>query len=64
MEEKLGHKNLPVVTSKYDKMYKKRRYELLNKPIKQSHRRFLHNNLALEVIMDCKTDKSCSLKKN
>ena len=26
IEEKLGHKNLPVATSKYDKIYKKRRY--------------------------------------
>ena len=26
IEEKLDHKNLPVVTSKYDKIYKKRRY--------------------------------------
>ena len=26
IEEKLGHKNLPVVTNKYDKIYKKHRY--------------------------------------
>ena len=26
IEEKLDHKNLPVVSSKYDKIYKKRRY--------------------------------------
>ena len=64
IEEKLGHKNLPVVTSKYDKMNKKCRSELVNKPIKQSDRRFLHNDLALKIIMDCRTDKSCSLKKN
>ena len=24
IEEKLGHKNLPVVTNKYDKIYKKK----------------------------------------
>ena len=64
IEEKLGHKNLPVVTNRYDKIYKKRRYELVDKPIKQSNRRFLHNDLALKIIMDCRTDKSCSLKKN
>ena len=34
IEEKLGHKNLPVITNKYDKIYKKRRCELVNKPIK------------------------------
>ena len=63
VEEKLGHKNLPVVTSKYDKIYKKSRYELVDKPIKQANR-FLHINLALKIIMDCRTDKSCNLKKN
>ena len=63
IEEKLGHKNLPV-RNKYDKIYKKRRYELVNKPIKQSNRRFLHIDVALKIIMDCRTDKSCSLKKN
>ena len=35
IEEKLGHKNLPVATNKYDKIYKKCRYELVDKPIKQ-----------------------------
>ena len=35
IEEKLGHKNLPAISNKYDKIYKKRRYELVNKPIKQ-----------------------------
>ena len=44
IEEKLGHKNLPVVTNKYEKIYKKRRYELVDKPIKQSNRRFLNND--------------------
>ena len=63
IEEKLGHKNLPVVTNKYDKIYKKSRYELENKPIKQPNRTFLHINLTLEIIMDCRTDKSYSSKK-
>ena len=60
IEEKLGHKNLPVVTNKSDKIYKKSRYELVNKPIKQPNRKFLHINLVLKIIMDCRTDKSCS----
>ena len=63
IEEKLGHKRLPAITNKYDKIYKKRWYELVNKPIKQWNRRFLHIDLALKIIMDCRTDKSCSLKK-
>ena len=63
IEEKLYHKNVPVISNKYNKIYKKCRYELVNKPIKQSDRRFLHIDLALKIIMDCRTDKSCSLKK-
>ena len=64
IEEKLGHKNKPVVTNKYDKIYKKHRYELIDKPRKPSNRRFLHNDLTLKTITNCRTDKSCSLKKN
>ena len=30
IEEKLGQKNLPVVTNKFDKIYKKNRYELVD----------------------------------
>ena len=63
-KKNIGHKNLPVITNKYDKIYKRRRCKLVDKPIKQSDRRFLHINLALKIIMDCRTDKSCSLKKN
>ena len=64
MKRRLGHQNLPVVTNKYDKIYKKSRYELVDKPIKQPNRKFLHISLALKIIMDSRTDKSCSLKKN
>ena len=63
IEEQLGHKNLQVFTNKYDKIYKKRRYELVDKPIKQPNRKFLRVDLALKIVMDCRTDKSCSLKK-
>ena len=63
-EEKLGHKNLPVITNKYNPVYKKHRIKLVNKPKKQPNRRFLHSDLALKVIMDCRTDQSCHLKRN
>ena len=62
--KKLGRKNVPAISNKYNKIYKKRRYELINKTIKQSDRGFLHINLALKIIMDCRTGNSCSLKKN
>ena len=60
IEEQLGHKNLPTISNKYDKIYKKCSHKLVNKPIKQSNRKFLHINLALKIIMDCRADKSCS----
>ena len=34
IEEKLGYRNFPAITNKQDKIYKKRRYELADKPIK------------------------------
>ena len=64
IEEKLGHKNLPAITNKYDQACKKHRYELVNEAKKQPNRRFLRNDLALKIIMDCRTDKSCNLKRN
>ena len=64
IEEKLGHKNVPFITNKYDPVYKKHRYELEDKPKKQPNRRFLRSDLALKVIMDCRTDESCNLKRN
>ena len=36
----LSHKNLTVISNRFDKIYKKSRYELVNKPIKQSYRKF------------------------
>ena len=51
IEEKLDHKNLPVITNKYNKKYKKSRCELVDKPIKQPNRRFLHIDLALKIII-------------
>ena len=64
IEEKLDHKNIPAITNKYNQEYKKRKYELVNETKKQLNRRFLRSNLASKIIMDCRTDKSCSLKRN
>ena len=62
LQQQLGYKNLPALTNKYDKKYKKSRSEL-SESKKQSCRKFIHNDLALKIIMDCRTDKSCNLKK-
>ena len=49
--------NLPALTKKYDEEYKKYRYEL-NESKKQSYNRFIHIDLALKIIMNCRTDES------
>ena len=64
VQQQLGLKNLPALTNKYDEEYKKCRYELIDDPIKQSNRRFIRNDLALKIIMDCRIDESCNLKRN
>ena len=56
VQQQLGHKNLPALTKKYDEKYKKSRSEL-NESKKQSCRRFIRNDLALKIIMDCRTDE-------
>ena len=61
VEQRVGHKNLRAVTRRYDEEYRKCRYELIDESIKQSHRRFIRSDLALKVIMDCRTDESCNL---
>ena len=63
IEEKLGHKNLPAITNKYNQVYKKHRHELVNEAKKQPNRRFLRSDLSLKVIMGCKTDESWNLKR-
>ena len=64
IEEKLGHENLPVITNKYDPVYKKNRYELVDEPKMQANRSFLRSDLALKVIKDCRREESCNLKRN
>ena len=64
VEQQLGLKNLPALTNKYDEKYENSRYELIDDPIKQSCRRFIHNDLALKIIIDCRANKSCNLKRN
>ena len=60
----MGHKNLGDITNKYDLVYKKHRYELVDKLKKQPKRRFLRSDLALKVVMDCRTGELCNLKRD
>ena len=64
IEEKLGYKSLPAITNKYDLEYKKRRRELVNESKYQPNRRFLRSDLALKILMNCRTDKSCNFKRS
>ena len=64
IEEQLGLKNISSITNKYNKEYKKCRYKIIDEPNKQPHRRFLRNDLALKIIMNCRTDESCTFKRN
>ena len=64
IEEQLGLKNISSITNKYNKEYKKFRYKIIDEPNKQPHRRFLRNDLALKIIMNCRTDESCNFKRN
>ena len=40
VEKKLGDRNLQVITNKYDPVYKKHRYELVDNPKKQPDKIF------------------------
>ena len=51
----MGHSNLPVATNKYDPMYKKCRFELVNESEYHPSRRFIRNDLAEQLVKTFKT---------
>ena len=69
VETQLRLTNLPALTNNYFKKcngykeYKKQRSEL-NISTKQTNRRFIRVELVLKIIMNCRTDESCNLKRN
>ena len=62
VQKQLGLETLPALTNKYDKEYKENRSKL-NESTKQPNRRFVRVDLALKIIMDCRTHESCKFKK-
>ena len=57
------HSNLPVATNKYDPMYKKQRFELVDKPKYHPSRKLIHNDLAEKLVKTLKTDKINALRR-
>ena len=46
----MGHSNLPVATEKYEPMYKKCRFELVNESKYKPCRNFIRNDLAEQLV--------------
>ena len=62
IETQLEHSNLPAVTNKCDLIYKKCRSELQNCGKYQPCRKFLKEDFAIQIIMDCRTTPAVNFK--
>ena len=63
VEKRLVHSNLTVITNKYDSKCKNSQYELKKNFKKQLNRKFLREDLAVKIIMDCRTSELREFKK-
>ena len=63
LEQKMRHSNLPFVTNKYDPIYKKCRFELVEEPKYRSCRRFIRNDLAEQLVKTLKTPNVNALRR-
>ena len=64
IEEKLGQKTITSCHKQIRQNIQKKQVWISRLTIKQPNRRSLRIDLALKIIMDWRTDKSCSLKNN
>ena len=57
LKEGLDHKHLQEITIKYHSDHRKHRYELVDKPQKKKkyNKIFIDEQLAIKVIIDCRT---------
>ena len=62
IETKLGHTNLPAITLQYSSELRKQRQELQNCGKNQPRRRFLKENFAKQIIMDCRTTSAVNFR--
>ena len=60
--EGFDHKNLQVTAIKYLSDHRKHRYELVDKPKKQSNRTLICKELAAKAIIDCRTTATCKFR--
>ena len=62
IEKRLRHSNLPAIANKCDLIYKKCRSELQNCDQNQPCRRFLEEDFAIQIIMDCRTTPAVNFR--
>ena len=62
IEKQLEHSNLPSVTLQYSSDHRKQRQELQDCVNKQPCRRFLKEDFAMQIIMDCRTTSAVNLR--
>ena len=62
IEDQLKQSNLPAVTLQYSSELRKQRKELQNCDKNQPCRRFLEEEFAIQIIMDCRTTPAVNLK--
>ena len=55
IEEGLDHKNLRMTTVKHLSDHRRDRYGLVDEPKTQPNKTFIHKELAIKVIMNCRT---------
>ena len=62
IETQLDHANLPAITLQYSSELRKQRQELQSCGKNQCCRRFLKENFAIQIIMDCRTTSAVNFK--
>ena len=62
IEDQLKHSNLPAVTNQYPSEFKKQRQEIQNCGKYQPCRRFLEEDFAIQIIMDCGTTPAVNFR--
>ena len=62
IEAQLQHSNLPHITNEYSSKLKKLRQELQDCGKYQPCRKFLREDFAIQVILDCRTTPAVNLK--